>query len=319
MVPKEKMLITGVSGMLGNNLAHYFRNTYDILGLYNTHPVDIEGIYTEKCDFLYPGNIKKIISVYNPQIIIHCASLTNIDECETDKDTAKKINVDVSKDIVEAVLKRHIKLIYISTDAVYDGIKGDFSEDDDTICPQNYYGRTKYEGELEIRKKENSLILRTNFFGWNIQNKKSLGEWILEALRAQQKINGFADVYFSSIYAMELAKVIDISIQKNLTGVYNCGGLNPCSKYEFALKIAECFGLDKTLITPISIDDFNFKAKRGKNLTLNVNKLQKATDYRLPTIDHSVEAFYRDYKCGLPNNIKKIHAPLKEEIYIGHP
>lgn len=301
---KENMLITGVSGLLGNNLAHYFRDKYDILGLYSSHPVTIEGIDTARCELSHPGNIREIISDYTPEIIIHCASLTNIDECEGDKNTVNKINVMATGQIVEEVIDKDIRLIYISTDSVYEGIKGNYSEEDN-INPQNYYGLSKYEGELEVLKKENSLILRTNLFGWNIQNKKSLGEWILEELTAKQKIHGFKDAYFSSIYTMELARIIHISIMKNLTGVYNCSACDSCSKYEFALKIADCFGLDKTLISPISIDDFYFKAKRGKKLTLNVNKLQKALDYTLPTINHSIEAFYRDYKCGLPEEIKR--------------
>jgi perosamine synthetase len=302
---KEKLLITGVSGLLGNNLAYYLKDKYEVLGLYNSHPVNIEGIYTEKCELSYGDNIKRIISDYSPQIIIHCASLADIDGCEEDRDATKKINVLATNDMVEGVMNKDVKLIYISTDAVYSGIEGNFSEDDNNIHPQNYYGASKYDGELEVLKKENSLILRTNLFGWNIQDKKSLGEWILGELKGKRKINGFNDAYFSSIYTMELARVIHISIMRNLTGVYNCGALDSCSKYEFCLKIAHCFGLDKTLITPISISDFNFKVKRGKNLTLNVDKLQKALDYRLPTIDHSIEAFYRDYKCGLAEEIKK--------------
>jgi UDP-4-amino-4,6-dideoxy-N-acetyl-beta-L-altrosamine transaminase/dTDP-4-dehydrorhamnose reductase len=301
---KKNMLITGVSGLLGNNLAYYFRDKYDILGLYNSHPVTIEGIDTARCELSHPGNIREILSEYNPEIIIHCASLTNIDECEGDKNAVNKINVMATGHIVEEVIDKDIRLIYISTDSVYEGIKGNYSEKDD-INPQNYYGASKYHGELEVLKKENSLILRTNLFGWNIQNKKSLGEWVLGKLQAKQRIHGFKDAYFSSIYTMELARVIDISIHKNLTGIYNCGSLAPCSKYEFALKIADCFGLEKTLISPISIDDFNFKGKRGKNLTLDVNKLQNALDYTLPTINHSIEAFYRDYKCGLPEEIKR--------------
>ena len=306
------MLITGVSGLLGNNLAYYFKDKYEILGLYNSHPVTIDGIYTERCQLFQPDEIKRIISDYHPKIVIHCASLTNIDECEIDKDGTKKINVLATKNIVEAVRDRDVKLIYISSDSVYEGVKGDYSEDD-RIGPQNYYGLSKYEGELEVFKKENALVFRTNIFGWNIQNKKSLGEWILGELKAKQRINGFKDAYFSTIYTMELARVIDISIKKDLTGLYNCGGLDPCSKYEFGLKIADCFGLDKTLITPISIDDSNFKAKRGKNLTLNVNKLQKGFDYRLPTINHSVEAFYRDYKCGLPEEIRRNQVEAQEK------
>ena len=180
---KAKLLITGVSGLLGNNLTYYFKNKYEILGLYNSHPITVNGIRTEKCDISHKDSIKRIIHEFNPSIIIHCASLTNIDQCEIDKDITKKINVLSTKHLVECVANKDVKLIYISTDAVYDGIKGDFSENDN-INPLNYYGLSKYEGELEITKKENSLIFRTNIFGWNIQDKKSLGEWILDELRA---------------------------------------------------------------------------------------------------------------------------------------
>ncbi len=180
---KAKLLITGVSGLLGNNLTYYFKNKYEILGLYNSHPITVNGIRTEKCDISHKDSIKRIIHEFNPSIIIHCASLTNIDQCEIDKDITKKINVLSTRHLVECVANKDVKLIYISTDAVYDGIKGDFSENDN-INPLNYYGLSKYEGELEITKKENSLIFRTNIFGWNIQDKKSLGEWILDELRA---------------------------------------------------------------------------------------------------------------------------------------
>ncbi len=299
-----KLLITGVSGLLGNNLAHYFKDKYEVTGLYSSHPVVIRGIRTEKCDLLYDDSIGKIISDINPSIIIHCASMTNIDQCEIDKNLTEKINVAATKNIINSITDKDIRSVYISTDAVYDGVKGDFSEDDD-IDPLNYYGLSKHEGELQVLKKEHSLILRTNIFGWNIQDKKSIGEWILGELIGRRKISGFKDTYFSSIYTMELARVIDIAIQNNMSGVYNCGSQNSCSKYEFAVKMAERFGLDKTLITPISIDDFNFKAKRGKNLSLNVNKLQTELDYNLPTIDQSIDAFYRDYKCGVSSQIKK--------------
>lgn len=299
-----RLLITGVSGLLGNNLAYYFKDKYEVLGLYSSHPVTIKGIYTEKCDLLFSNSIRTIIRDFNPSVIIHCASLVNIDQCEVDKDLTKKINVLSTKNIVEDITDRDVKLVYISTDSVYDGVKGDFSEDDN-VNPLNYYGFSKYEGEVEVLKRKNSLVLRTNIFGWNIQNKLSLGEWILEELKAGRKINCFKDAYFSTIYTLELARVIDIAIQTGLRGVYNCGGSNSYSKYEFALKIADCFGLDKTLITPISIDNFGFKAKRGKNLSLNSDKLQRELSYSLPAIEQSIEEFYKDYKCGLPAQIKQ--------------
>ena len=218
----------------------------------------------------------------------------------------KGINVLSTRYLVENIFSEDVKLIYISTDAVYDGVKGDFSENDD-INPQNYYGITKYKGELEVLKRKRSLVIRTNLFGWNIQDKKSLGEWILTELKENRQINCFQDTFFSSIYTFELARAIDIAIQNDLYGIYNCGSSNSCSKLGFAQKIADYFEFDKELVNPISIDNFPFKAKRGKMLTLNVNKLQKGLNYRLPTIDQSIEAFYKDYKCGLPGEIKNIN------------
>lgn len=301
---RRKMLITGVSGLLGNNLAYYFRNKVDVLGLYNAHPVIIKGVFTEKYDLLDVGIIAKHILEYDSLIIIHCASLTSIDQCEGDNDLTKTINVLCTRSLVNHIAGKNVKLIYISTDAVYDGVKGNFSENDN-VNPKNYYGTSKYEGEMEALKNKDTLVLRTNIFGWNIQDKKSIGEWIFNELDAGCKINCFEDAYFSSIYTYELARVIELAIQSDLRGIYNCGSADSCSKYEFAVKIADCFGLDRTLISPISIDTFNFMAKRGKRLSLNVNKIQKALNYKLPDIDRCIETFYRDYKCGLPVEIRQ--------------
>jgi len=298
------MLITGVSGLLGNNLADYFKNKYEILGLYCSHRVSITGVQTRKCDLSSLNSIKDIIGKFNPSIIIHCASLTNVDQCENDPEITDKINVISTKNIVDIISDKDTKLIYISTDSVYDGVEGNFSENDN-VNPLNCYGRSKYEGELEVLRGKKSVVLRTNLFGWNIQEKKSLGEWILDELKSGRKIQGFKDASFSTIYTLELARVIDMVIQGQLSGVYNCGGADSCPKYDFAMKIADRFDLDKELIIPISIDDFQFKAKRGKDLSLNVDKLQKALNYKLPTIDQSVDGFYRDYKCGLPEEIKQ--------------
>jgi len=210
---KTRLLITGVSGLLGNNLAYYFNGKYEILGLYNSHPVIINGIRTEKCDITSKVAIERVVQEFNPSIILHCASLTNVDQCEIDQKIAKEVNFLSTKYLVECVIDKDVKLIYISTDAVYDGKKGDFSEND-KINPLNYYGISKYEGELETEKKENSLVFRTNIFGWNIQDKQSLGEWVLNELKTDRSITCFKDAYFSSIYTLEFARIIDVAIQK---------------------------------------------------------------------------------------------------------
>ena len=126
MKESRKLLITGVSGMLGNNLAYYFKDKYEVLGLYNSHPVIINGIHTEKCNISYKDSLNKIINEFKPLIIIHCAALSNVDQCEIDNDATKKTNILGTSNLVECVADKNIKLIYISSDAVYDGFKGKF-------------------------------------------------------------------------------------------------------------------------------------------------------------------------------------------------
>jgi UDP-4-amino-4,6-dideoxy-N-acetyl-beta-L-altrosamine transaminase len=164
-----------------------------------------------------------------------------------------------------------------------------------------------------VLRKEEVLILRTNIFGWNIQDKESLGEWVLQALRTEKRIKGFRDARFSTIYTMELARIIDRAIEKGLEGVYNCGASDACSKYVFAQKIAARFGMDGTLITPISIDDAPFEGKRGKDLSLDVAKLENALGYSLPSIDYSVERFYRDFMIGLRERIGTVAGETGKE------
>jgi len=184
------------------------------------------------------------------------------------------------------------------------------------VNPPNYYGRSKYEGELEALKRENTLVLRTNIFGWNVQNKYSIAEWILHELMGNREITGFNDVFFSSIYNFKLAKILELAINKDFAGIYNCASSTSASKYEFAVHIADCFNLDRNLIKPMSVDEYPLIAKRGKNLTLNVDKLAKALNCNLPSIEESIEDFHRDFLDGLPERIRtNIHAyPVRQPL-----
>lgn len=301
---RKKLLITGVSGLLGNNLALSFRNKYEVTGLYHSHPVHIGGVKTLPCDLLSAPWLREFCRSLKPDIVIHCASLTNVDTCELNPELARKTNVDGTRNLLESLSCPNVKIVFISTDLVYNGHKGHYSEED-PVHPPNVYGITKYEAEREVLKKENSLILRTNIFGWNIEDKFSLTEWIYHELAGGKIIQGFKDVFFSTIYTFELAKIIGLAIEKDLNGIYNCGGSSFLSKYEFARLIAKKFGLNEELIRPISIDSFALRAKRAKNLSLNINKLAQALDFLPPTIEDSIESYYQDYQSGLPEKIKK--------------
>ena len=300
---KKKMLITGASGLLGSNLAYYFKYKYDIEGWYSSHKVVIDGIKMRKVDIISGKALDKIIEEAAPDIIIHCASLTDVDFCQSHRSLTKLVNIDGTRRLTQAAKGLEVKLIYISTDSVYDGSKGNFNEED-PVNPCNYYGQSKYEGEEAVREKENSLMLRTNIFGWNVQEKDSIAEWVLHQLIKHNAIKGFKDAHFSSIYTFEFARILEEAIKKGLKGLYNCGSRTSLSKYEFACTLAERFKLDKSLVEPVNIDDFPFVAKRGKNLSLDSSKLSYDLGVELPTIEESLDAFLHDYQKDLPGKIR---------------
>ncbi|RJO61823.1 UDP-4-amino-4,6-dideoxy-N-acetyl-beta-L-altrosamine transaminase [candidate division WS5 bacterium] len=313
MKQKKRTLITGVSGLLGNNLAFYFREKHDVMGLYHSHSVEIEGIQTKSVDILDLNAVQNVIRGFKPDIIVHCASITNIDFCEENKKLAEEVNVQGTRTIVQSLEKLHTQLVYISSDAVY-GSNLDGPHIESEIChPDNFYSSTKLEGEKEVLTRTNSLVLRTNFFGWNIQNKHSLAEWVLSKLSFEISINGFNDVHFSSIYTFLLAKLIEESIGVGLEGIFNCASHGSMTKYEFACRIADQFGLNRDLIAPISVDNSQLTGKRTKNLVLNVHKIEKALNKRMPDMMTSIAAFHRDHKNRLPQKIQGIKYPARSK------
>ncbi len=307
MKTKEKrvrLLITGVSGVLGNNLARYFCDRYDVLGLYGSHAVSIDGIALRRVDLLSPESVETVIKEFEPRVIIHCAAKANVDECEEHPEVARKVNVDGTKLIVDSMNGRETKLVYISTDSVYDGRKGNYVETD-PVHPLSVYARSKHNGEGEVLKRKNSLVVRTAFFGWDIQNRRvGLAEWIMDQLSQKQEIRGFEDVFTSLIYTFKLAELLEKAIQKDLKGIYHIVSRTSMSKYEFALKLADFFGFDKSLIKAASVKNSGLKADRPLNLRLNTDKLTQDLNVSLPTIEESLAQFYQDFESGLPQKIR---------------
>lgn len=299
----SKILITGLSGLLGNSLAFVYRDRYEVAGIYNSHRVDIDGVKVVCADLSDGPVLSKIPAGQKPDIIIHCAALPNVDQCEEDKKLAYKLNIGVTKNITEYSKRINAYLVYISTDCVYDGVKGNFKEED--VNPINYYGETKLAGERAALEYENTFVARTNFFGMNIQRKLNLAEWILYSLKNNDRINGFSDVFFSAMYTGLLSNILEKVFTKGLKGVYNIASADSMSKYDFAVSLADRFNLDKGLIKKMSVDEFGFKAKRGKNMSLDTGKISKGLGMAMPSMSDSIARFCRDYKANRADNIRR--------------
>lgn len=287
----KRLLITGSSGMLGGNLAAELKDKCDIIGLYRSHP-NPTIVSQFKADLAqYSDKTRALITKIRPDAVIHCAALTNVEACEEDYKFAYATNAAATRNLIED-LAPAARFIYISTDSVFDGEKGDYNEMD-RPRPLNNYAKTKLEGELFVEGlSKNHVIIRTNIFGWNRVKGVSFAEWVFNSLNQKKKINMFTDVIFSPITAGTLSSLINKLLHQNFTGRLNVGSASSISKYDFGTKIAALFNFDRSLIMPTSVDDFKFKAKRPKNTSLNVSKAETLLG-PLPGVEEELERFYQ--------------------------
>lgn len=290
---KQRILITGATGMLGISIINAFKddNRFEVYGIsrrVNKKVNDYNGIIADITD----NNVLLIIlNDIKPDVIIHCAANTNVDSCNHNKEYAYKLHVEAT----QTLAKFNSRFIYISTDSVFDGQKGDYCEEDDTN-PLNYYADTKLEGEkVSLNSNSKALILRTNIYGFHLEKKNSLVEWALDNLLVNKKINGFNDVYFNPVYVNQLARIIkELVITKDISGILNVGSKEYISKYKFLIKLAEVFNISKSLIISKSIDDIKFDAIRPRNTTLNLDKFEYVFK-EMPSIDEGIMELRNDY------------------------
>lgn len=284
---KKRLLITGVSGLLGSNLAYYFRDKYEVLGLFNTHPYYPSWVRTEQADLARPEECRRIVRSFRPDICIHCAAMANIDRCEIERQAAYNVNVEATRFLVDGLVGTSCKLVYIST-------SGGFTEEA-PVRPVNYYTQTKLEAEREAARCVDALIVRSIFFGWSHgQGNLSIAEWAVNELSAGRRIKGFNDIRISSLYVFDLAELMERSLANGLTGVYNFASSDSVTKYELLMMIARTFGFEAALVSPISIDSLGFRGKRSKNLSLSPDKLCAAIGVSCPTVESGIKRFYQD-------------------------
>ena len=278
----KKVLIIGANGFLGTSLFK-FRNS-EYLSNQNLQLVaadlDDSNISSEIPFYTiditnYEQSEKKIIKI-SPDIIVLTAAMTNVDQCEVDRKLASKINVIGPRNIVKACIKTNSKLVFLSTDFVFDGEKkrGSYYKETNIPNPLSYYAKTKYKAELIIFNSGiEFLICRTAvLYGWN-EIKLNFITWILNNLKQNNQISMITNQINSPTHVINLAQIILKLIEKKTKGIYNTAGNCALNRYEIALKCAEVFGYNKNLIIPV--DFFEQKAIRPKNVGLDISKLKK--------------------------------------------
>jgi dTDP-4-dehydrorhamnose reductase len=266
-------LVTGASGLLGNKIVQFAKNYCTVIPLHNIKPLHSNSL---KLDITDQKRVLNLFNELKPKIVIHTASETNVDKCENQKDHAWKVNADGTRNIALACSNLGAKLVYISTDYVFDGEKGNYQELDKPN-PINYYGVTKLEGESQVISHcQNYTILRTSvLYDWHPW-KQNFATWVINSLKQEKEITVVEDHFNTPTLAGSLAEMTIEAVKKDLQGLYHASGSERISRYEFARQIAKTFRLDSSLIRPIKMKQLTaWMAKRPKDSSLNIDKIQK--------------------------------------------
>ncbi|MFH1403050.1 MAG: dTDP-4-dehydrorhamnose reductase [Candidatus Altiarchaeota archaeon] len=266
----KRVLVTGSTGLLGVRLMESFSG-YDLKGLCR-RPFNDSSLAV---DLTGKDSLIKAIGDFNPDTLIHSAAVTNVDYCEEHKEEAWNINVEGTRNVVDACKETGCKIVFISTDYVFDG-EGTMYDEEDEVNPVNHYGLTKLEGEKIVQESGlDFMIARTSvLYGWH-EPRLNYATWVLDKLGQGEEINVVDDRYKSPTLTDNLAEVVKGLCEKKASGIYHTSGSERISMYDFAVKTAEAFGLDPKLIRRQKSGEFRQKALRPPDSSLNVSKVKK--------------------------------------------
>jgi len=279
----KSILITGSNGLLGNKLVSAATGRYRVVGL------DLQsGPYVPPAPAEYiQGDVSDRERIFGqlrekkPDVVLHAAAFTDVDACESQYETAYAVNVRGTECIADACKRLGISLIHLSTDYVFDGARGPYAEDDKP-CPLSAYGKMKWESERIVSSLlPDAVIARTMvLFGYAPHVRKNFVTWLIEKLGKRETVRVVNDQFGTPTFADDLAEALLALFEKGVRGIYHTAGSDYLDRHAFAVRIADVFGLDKSLIAATTSDRFVQPAPRPKKSGLKTQKLERDTGFR---------------------------------------
>jgi len=290
-----KLLVTGASGLLGQNLVQLaLEKGHEVYSIYKEHVVTMGKPI--KLDLIDREKLFKTISELKPNAVIHTAAYTDVDGCEINRNLAWKVNAEASKHIAIASASIGSHLTYVSTDYVFDGEKGFYTEED-SPNPISYYGYTKLKGEQFVKEnaQEWCIARPSVIYGWGPKHKQNFATWLINNLNQGKEVRVLTDQYVSPTLNTNLAEVLLEIAERRIVEILHTAGATRISRYEFALKLAETFSLNMGLIKPAKMDAMPWKAKRPKDSSLNVRKASALLNTKPAKLDQALEMMRTTY------------------------
>lgn len=269
----KKIFIVGASGFIGTYLFKSFTNAgWIVKGSYYQHPED--GF--SKIDITNKTEIARVVVKELPEVVCLPAANPNVEYCQEHPEETEKVNVEGTRNVALICKKIGAKLVYFSSDYIFDGISGPYAEDD-IPSPVCVYGKQKVSSENIIRDMlDNYLIARTTIvYGWEKRGKNFI-ERLLQSLKNKIEIRVPADQIGSPTYVGNLTDILFALVEKNAAGIFNICGKDYMNRYAFACKAAEIFGLDASYLKPVATEELGQKAPRPLKAGLRTNKVEQA-------------------------------------------
>jgi len=296
-----RIFVTGASGLLGLNLCLTCTDQgHAVTGLVNSCSLQGVPFDVHAVNLLERGKAKAVLAEAQPEAIIHCAAIADLNVAEKDPKLAERVNGEVPGMLAEEARRLGIPFIHISTDAVFDGRVSAYVETDPTN-PLSVYAQTKLQGEKAVMGAyPDAIVVRTVFYGWSLSGKRSLAEFFINNLEDGKPLKGFTDTSFCPLYVEDLAEVLLQMLKADLHGIYHVVSPEHLSKYAFGVQLARTFGFNPDLITPVEVQHVIRGATRSNTLILNPDKIQRALGHPLPSIESGVRRFYQRWQEGYP-------------------
>jgi dTDP-4-dehydrorhamnose reductase len=287
----KSVLITGINGLLGQNIVQEFCSDHHIFGIDLTPSIfgSPQNIQVKQIDLNDTSAVAKYINEVRPTTVIHTAAYTNVDKAEEQYEIAFAVNGQVPAAMARICAVESIPLIHISTDYVFSGDSGPYLETD-TRDARGKYAESKLAGERAVLQSGGQVaVIRPNvLYGNGINLKSSFVEWLITELRNDRSVRIVDDQYNNPTYARRLARVIRVILEKQAWGIWHFGSKEVVSRYSFALKIADTFGLSSSLINAISTVDLNQKAPRPLRSGLICEKLKNELGVSILSIEEEL-------------------------------
>lgn len=253
-----RIAVTGAAGGLGGSL---------MMLLSGRDGVEALPVTRKEADLADGAAVGEVIRRLRPDVVVHCAAMTAVDRCESDKDLAWRINVAGTRAVADAARGIGSRLVYISTDYVFDGAKDGAYAPGDAPHPLNVYGVTKWEAEKITLDTLGGLVVRSS---WLFSRRgKSFVRTVLELAAKQSEIRMVSDQTGAPTWSKDLAAAVYVCIEKNASGILHVANAGGCTWHEYAKKILALKGISGVTVTPITSDELGRPARRPKNSRLD--------------------------------------------------